>query len=161
MNARRELLDGLHTSPNQNRTEFELATAAVAIVSLVGEHDLAQSAPLKQTLELAAASRRHLVVDCSRCELMGSTAVELLLSIRSEVAEYGGQLGLVVPRRASLVRRVVQLLALESTFAIHPSRESAIAAVTGSGSRGRATGTLSGSHVAVPAGPDDFSLEVV
>src|SRR4051795_13197613 len=90
--------DRVHPS----RVELETPTEALAVVSLVGDHDLAEDEPLRQALhppppllsvrgdpalaeeeplrqalDLAAARRHHLIVDLTECTFIDSTVVSL------------------------------------------------------------------------------------
>jgi anti-anti-sigma factor len=132
-----------------NRVEFETPSPTLAIVSLVGEHDLADYEPLQQTLELAASRRRHVIIDLSACEFIDSTVISLLLHAQGEVVSDGGRFAVVIPPGPGAVRRVAELMQLESLFPVYASLENAqLRALTTSERRRTPPAT------AVPAGPD-------
>jgi anti-anti-sigma factor len=139
-----------HLRPN--RIEFETPSAALAVVSLVGEHDLSDYKPLQQALELAASRRRHMIVDLSACEFIDSTVISLLLNAQGEVVSDGGCFGVVIPHRPGAVRRVAELMQFESLFPVYASLETAqSSAVATSDPRSSSRAAV------VSAGPDYFS----
>jgi len=127
-----------------SRIELETPSAAVAVVSLIGEHDLAEYESLKKTLDLAASRRRHVIVDLSDCAFVCSTVVSLLLHVQGEVVSDGGRFGVVIPPDCGAVSRVAELMGFESLFPVHASLETARSSLRPS------SGAL------VPAGPDFF-----
>jgi anti-anti-sigma factor len=139
-----------HDRVRPNRIEFETPSAALIVVSLVGEHDLAEYEPLKEALDLAVSRRRHVIVDLSACEFIDSTVISLLLHAQGEVVSDGGRFGVVVARGSGAVSRVAELMRFESLFPVYDSLETAqLTAGLRSDSLSKAT--------RVPAGPDYFS----
>ena len=108
-----------------NRVELETTSPTTAVLALVGEHDLAQHAMLRQGIDRAASLRRQLVIDLSRCAFIDSTTISLLLYAQHEVASNGGRIALVVAPSASPVAAVVELTRLAELIRIYPSLESA------------------------------------
>lgn len=111
--------------------ETKFPTLSLAIVRLLGEHDLGTYEPLKAALGTAAARRRDVVVDLSRCAFIDSTVVSLLLYAQGEVVSDHGQFALILPSEAGPVRRVADIMGLAQMFQIRapaemlPARESA------------------------------------
>jgi anti-anti-sigma factor len=141
-----------HHHIRANRVELETPSAAVAVVSLIGEHDLAEYEPLKATLDLAASRRRHVIVDLSNCAFVCSTVVSLFLHAQGEVVSDGGRFGVVIPPDSGAVSRVADLMEFESLFPVYESLETARSSVSpSSGWQSVADPGL------VPAGPDYFS----
>jgi len=141
---------------HRNRVELETPTAALAVVSLVGDHDLADDEPLRQALDLAGARRRHLIVDLTECTFIDSTVVSLLLHAQGEIVSDGGRFGLVLPPIGP-VRRTAEVMYFASMFPLHDTRAAAMAA-TGVSTRSTAAPVLTPTVGAPPAGPDYFSL---
>jgi anti-anti-sigma factor len=139
--------DRLHAS----RVEFETPSSTLAIVSLVGEHDLADYEPLQQTLALATSRRRHVIVDLSACEFIDSTVISLLLHAQGEVVSDRGRFAVVIPPGPGAVRRVAELMQLESLFPVYASLENAQLTVHTASEEARTPPAA-----AVPAGPDYF-----
>jgi anti-sigma B factor antagonist len=140
-----------------NRVEIETPSAALAVASLIGEHDLADCELLEQALHLAATRRRHLIIDLSRCEFIDSTGVALLLHAQGEVVSAGGRFAIVVPSHGTPVARVAEVLHFAALFPVFATLEAAQAAVTKpvilSGVAARP------SEIWPPAGPDYFVLQ--
>jgi|1186.fasta_scaffold1181307_1 anti-anti-sigma factor len=124
-----------------NRVEIATPSGALAVVSLVGEHGLAEYEQLKQALDLAAARRRNLIVNLLPCEFIGSTVAGLLLHARDEVVSDGGRFALIVPREGP-VRRVAELVRFDTLllFGAHESLEAVLACMSISTAPSRATG---------------------
>jgi anti-anti-sigma factor len=138
-----------HHHIRANRVELETPSAAVAVVSLIGEHDLAEYEPLKEALDLAASRRRHVIIDLSNCAFVCSTVISLLLHAQGEVVSDGGRFGVVIPPASGAVSRVAELMGLESLFPVHASLETARSGLSpSSGWQSAAVQAL------VPAGPD-------
>jgi anti-sigma B factor antagonist len=115
------------TKTSEDRVELTFPSDGVALIELAGEHDLGLYGPIGEALRLAAARRRHLLVDLSRCEFFDSTVVSLLLAAREDVEASGGELDLVVPPPPSAVARTAELMGLGELFPIHPTLVSALA----------------------------------
>jgi anti-anti-sigma factor len=112
-----------------NRVEIVLQSPTVAIVSLVGEHDLAQSAPLKEALETAVTRRRNVLVDLSDCVFLDSTVISLLLHTQDEVVSNGGRFALIVPDGSTHTARVLDVMHLGDALPIHRSLDEALGSV--------------------------------
>jgi len=115
--------DRVHPS----RVELETPTEALAVISLVGDHDLAEDEPLRQALDLAAARRHHLIVDLTECTFIDSTVVSLLLHAQGEIVSDGGCFALLLPPIGP-VRRVAEVMHFASMFPLHDTRAAAMAA---------------------------------
>jgi anti-anti-sigma factor len=98
------------------RIELEYPTERLAIVHLVGDHDLSMYEPLKEALEMAAARRRSVFIECSRCSFIDSTVISLLLHAQGMVVSGGGHFVLVIPDDAGPVRRVAEVMGLGQMF---------------------------------------------
>ena len=99
-------------------------SARIAVVSLVGEHDLSTKSSMLDALA-SAASQPCVVVDLSRCTFVDSSFIGVL------VALYGTKIctiRLVVPVTQRVVWRTLELAQMDQFFAIHDSLEQAVVA---------------------------------
>jgi anti-anti-sigma factor len=101
----------------------EFPNAGLAIVRLIGEHDLGAFEALREALDMAVSRRRHVCVDLSRCAFIDSTVVSLLLYAQGEVVSDRGQFALIVPEQATAVRRIAAVMGLAQMFPIYTSPE--------------------------------------
>jgi anti-anti-sigma factor len=102
------------------------ATPSVAVVSLVGEHDLGDYESLKVAFARAGIQARNVVVDLARCTFIDSTVIAVMLQAQSVMASDGGRFALVLPAEPNAVTRTVELMALSSLFAVCSSLEAAL-----------------------------------
>ena len=112
-----------------NRVEIAFHSPTVAIVSLIGEHDLSQHAMLLEALGTAASRRRDVLVDLSRCEFLDSTVISLLLHVQDEVASDGGRCILIVPDSSTHTARVFDVMHLGDALRIETSLDVALASL--------------------------------
>jgi anti-sigma B factor antagonist len=112
--------------PAANRVEVDTPSIALAVVAVIGEHDLAQSGMLIEALATAAARRRDVLVDLSRCDFFDSTVISVLLDAQDEVTSDGGRFALVIPADAPHATRVVEVMQLTDILPIHASSDEAL-----------------------------------
>ena len=112
------------------RVEVAYPSGALALVTLVGEQDVSLHKALGDALNLAAARRRHVIVDLSDCAFIDSTVVMLLIAARDAVTAGQGQFALVIPTGATRIARVSEVMGLVDVFTIYSNREDAAASVT-------------------------------
>ena len=101
-------------------------SARIAVVSLVGEHDLSTRDRVLDALA-SAASQPCVVVDLSRCTFVDSSFIGVLMAL------YGTDIctvRLVVPATQRVVWRTLQLVQMDRFFAIHDSLEQALLAAS-------------------------------
>jgi anti-sigma B factor antagonist len=112
------------------RVELETPSASVAIVTLVGEHDVATSEKVAQGLKLAATRRRHVLVDLSPCTFVDSTVIGLLLGSHDEVTSDDGSFVLILPGDSGThTARVLELMQLGDALVMHDSLDAALASL--------------------------------
>ena len=104
-----------------NRVELSCPTGILAVVELVGDHDLGHSGPIGEALDIAAARRCHVVVDLSRCGFLDSSVASLLLAAQAAVGSRGGRFALVVPAEPCTVARTVEVMGLGELFVTYPT----------------------------------------
>jgi anti-sigma B factor antagonist len=102
----------------------------IFVVSPSGELD-AYTAPdlrseVHQLIESGGATR--LVVDLTAVTFLDSSALGVLVGALRRMRERSGELHLVEPRPT--VRRIFEITALDAVFALHATREDALAAAS-------------------------------
>jgi anti-anti-sigma factor len=107
--------------------EIKTASRSVAIVSLIGEHDLGDYESLKVAFARAAIRAPNVIVDLSRCEFIDSTVVGMLLHVESVVARDHARLVIALPEKANAVTRVAGLTQLGEVLPVYLSVEAALA----------------------------------
>ena len=103
--------------------EIELASPSIAIISLIGEHDVARYESLKAALARAAIRAPNLLIDLSHCTLVDCAALGLLLDSQNVVTRDGGRFGIALPKEPNAVIRTAELVHLSEralTFASVP-----------------------------------------
>ena len=106
--------------------QVALHSDTTAIVSLIGEHDLSLGDALRGALETAAEQRSCVLVDLSRCTLLDSTGIAVLLDAQKRVRAASGRFALVIPPGQGAVARVAEIIRLGDLVPIAQSREDAL-----------------------------------
>ena len=109
-----------------DRVELTI-TADAAIVSVIGDYDLSHAEELSTALTSATAQRTHLIIDFTRCTLLDSTGVALLINADMRARGATGQLRLVIPPDGA-VARVAGLIRLADLVPISESLDDALPA---------------------------------
>ena len=109
------------------RVDVSYPSGALAVVELVGEQDVSLHKALSDALNLAAARRRHVLVDLSDCAFIDSTVVMLLIAAHDAVTAGQGRFALVIPTGESRIARVADVMGLVEVFTIYSNREDASA----------------------------------
>ncbi len=100
------------------------------VVSVTGEVDLATVGGLERTLERAAEDRTgEVIVDLTRCSFFDAGGLRALVDTRARLARSNRALALVLSTPAVL--QIFELTGLDKRFAIYPSLDAAMDAVTG------------------------------
>ena len=113
----------------KSAVEITAPTASVAIVSLIGEHDLSGQASLKAAFTKAAIRAPHVIVDLSLCEFIDSTVISVLVSAQRVLVRDRGTLLVALPAEPNPVTRVADLMHLADMFPIYDSLEAALASL--------------------------------
>jgi anti-anti-sigma factor len=108
--------------------EVQIAAGGVAVVALLGEHDLNSRRALRATFDKAAASG-DLIVDLSRCTFADSAIISQLLIAERTLAGHGARCELVVSRETGYVRRLLEVSGISEVFRTHGSRDEALASL--------------------------------
>lgn len=103
-----------------------LLSPGVAVVRPVGDVDTATAAPLREAIHgQVSAGARHVVLDLSGVEFMGSAGLALLIAEREAAISREGELRLAgVPRTAG---RALSLTGLTELFDTYPDADAAAA----------------------------------
>jgi anti-anti-sigma factor len=97
----------------------------IAILSLVGEHDLSTSAELHRALRALLRSGERVIVDLSRAAFIDSSVLNNLVQARRRARERGSEVVLLVGTTPG-VERVLQVTRLLEHFPHESTREGAI-----------------------------------
>jgi anti-anti-sigma factor len=99
-------------------------SAWIAVVNLIGEHDLSTRDSMLDALA-SAASQPSVVVDLSRCTFVDSSFIGVLVALHgTDICT----VRLVVPETQGIVRRTLEMVQMDRFFAIHGSLEQALLA---------------------------------
>jgi anti-sigma B factor antagonist len=111
---------------------FQVEAPDIAVVTLVGEHDLTSKEELGGVLQRAGA-QRSILVDLSECTFVDSTVVALIVAACQRAWEQDGRLELVIPRDMATIQRVLKIAGLTSFLTIHETRDEALASLAAEG----------------------------
>ena len=99
------------------------------VISLAGEVDLYTAPEFKQPLlDVISQGARNVVVDFSDTTFIDSTTLGVLVGGVKRLRTNDGQLSLVCSDRN--ITKIFEITGLDRVFAIHPTREEALAAST-------------------------------
>jgi anti-anti-sigma factor len=87
-----------------------------AIVSLLGEHDLATAPALRETL---APFLGDLLVDLSECTFVDSTVIGALIACAQQLQREGHALSLVVPPENANIARTLDIVRIRELVRVH------------------------------------------
>jgi anti-anti-sigma factor len=110
----------------QDTIQVEIHSAATAIVSLSGEHDLESQSRVTAALT-AARVCPTVLADLSGCTFADSSVIAALLRAARQLAELGGALELVVGPEARAIRRTLEMMGVAAIVPVHDSRTAAFA----------------------------------
>jgi anti-sigma B factor antagonist len=122
--SRRRSADGDQPA---HRVELAYPSGTTAVVSVVGEHDLSRADALRDALVTAAEQRSQVLVDFSRCTLLDSTGIALLLEAQLQVRAAEGRFVLVIPPEQRAVARVAELIRLADLVPVAQTLDEALA----------------------------------
>lgn len=106
--------------PLPGTVEVEHPAPGLALVSVIGEHDLSTRPELTRALDEAAA-HSNVLVDLSECSFMDSSVIQVLLDTAQTLEARGEQLALVIPPDQGVVARVAHMTRLSEIVLIYPS----------------------------------------
>src|SRR5256714_2923600 len=111
---------------------FDIKTEQIGgdayVISLAGEVDLYTAPEFKQQLlDVIAQGARQVIVDFTDTTFIDSTTLGVLVGGVKRLRTNDGQLSLVCSDRN--ITKIFEITGLDRVFAIHPSREDAVAAL--------------------------------
>jgi anti-anti-sigma factor len=110
------------------RVEVDRSEEGVAIVSLIGEHELYSVVEVEHALDRAIRAGLTVVVDLSHAEFLDSSVVAILLRAREEAHVEGSGFALVIDdSTGQSVRQLFEITGLATIFRVASSREEALA----------------------------------
>ena len=115
---------------------FDIKTERIAddvyVISLAGEVDLYTAPEFKQQLlEVIGQGGRQVIVDFTNTTFIDSTTLGVLVGGVKRLRTNDGQLSLVCSDRT--ITKIFEITGLDRVFAIHPTREEAVAALDSAG----------------------------
>lgn len=109
------------------RVEIDRTEAGVAIVSLIGEHELYSVLEIERALDDAIREGRSVVIDLSGTEFLDSSVVAILLRAREEAHVEGSSFALVIDdSTGQSVRQLFDITGLATIFRVVTSRAEAL-----------------------------------
>ena len=109
----------------------------VAVVALLGEHDVYSSQRLANELAVLLDEGNRIVVDLRDADFVDSTTLSVLLSARYQAEDAGLGFVLVLDEEDyTQVHRILEMTGLRAAFAVHGDFDEAL----GASREGRASG---------------------
>jgi anti-anti-sigma factor len=109
---------------------LEVVPPQLAVLTLLGEHDLHEKLALEEAMARATVYR-DVLVDLSACTFVDSSTIATIVGAYRRVRDAGGRLELVVPLEARTVRRSLELMGVDAFIPLHATRERAVASLQG------------------------------
>ena len=104
-----------------------------AVLAVSGEHDLSTVPDLRRQLDELIASGRATVIDLSPATFVDSSVLGAILDARRRAGEAGVAFAVAQAENgAEAVTRVLDITGLREELPVHPDRDAAVSAVTGS-----------------------------
>jgi anti-anti-sigma factor len=97
----------------------------VAVVTLLGEHDMANAGDVETTVEAVLARASTLVIDVSPAQFIDSTILRALLNAAAQAEQLGVGFSLVA-EPSSIARRVLELASLVPSLHVADSLDDAL-----------------------------------
>ena len=109
------------------RVEVDRSESGVAIISLIGEHELYSVLEVERALDRAIHDGRAVVIDMTRTEFLDSSVVAILLRAREEAHVVGTSFALVIDdSTGKSVRQLFEITGLATIFRVAASRAEAL-----------------------------------
>ena len=123
-------MDAVPTDRERVESEVRLERRAdgIAVVVLVGEHDLATRGDIEAALEAALEHGDGVAVDLSDADFIDSSTLHVLVSAARRAAENGRGFSIVLPKNGA-VRQVFELTGLLTQFDSTSSLDAAVDAL--------------------------------
>ena len=112
----------------------EAADDRVEVVILSGEHDLGTVPQVREALGAAATDGKAIVVDLCSATFVDSSILGALLEARRTALDAGRGFAVACSGESEPVQRVLEVTGLAEELPVHPTRETALAALDAQGS---------------------------
>jgi anti-anti-sigma factor len=110
-----------------SRVEVDRNEPGVAVVSLIGEHELYSVLEVERELDRAIQDGLATVIDLTRTEFLDSSVVAILLRAREEAHVEGTSFTLVIDdATGKSVRQLFEITGLATIFRVASSRAEAL-----------------------------------
>ena len=119
--------DRLHSIAVSTQDDFDVRselTQGAAVVHVAGELDLATASKLEDALAELSSAADPVVVNLSECTFLDSAGMRVLLTAARRLA--GEDRSLRVVTAESRILRVLEITAVDTLIAVHPSVEAAL-----------------------------------
>jgi anti-anti-sigma factor len=110
-------------TPGEFEVEFD--TGRLAVVRLLGEHDISTTQALAERLSELLESGNPLIFDLSGAEFVDSAIVHVIEDAHEATRARGVALAVVAPPDAKPVRRLLELTGLVDKIPVFPTRADA------------------------------------
>jgi anti-sigma B factor antagonist len=114
--------------PQPGTVEVGPHAPGIAVVTMLGEHDISTEPQLAQAIAEASA-HSDVVVDLSGCTFIDSTVIASLINGAAAVHARGERFALVIPPEQRHVTRIARMIRLSEFLAVHDSRDAALASL--------------------------------
>lgn len=108
--------------------QVELCEGDIAVVKLIGEHDLCDSHALAVALR-SASERAGVLIDLSECTYFELSVAGRLIATRNRMRARGGRLEVYVPPEASAAWPIVRRTGLAAALTVHATRTAGLASL--------------------------------
>jgi anti-anti-sigma regulatory factor len=109
--------------------DFEIASTALCVVILCGEHDMSTRVSVSLTMS-RAVDYPYVLVDLTKCTFVDSMLVGAITKGAARARERGGRLELAVSPGRDAVRRNLEIMGIDGRLRFHDSRADGIASLS-------------------------------
>ena len=119
-----------------NRIEVDRSGDGVAVVVVIGEHDVYTAPSLRDQIQSVLKEQRPFVIDLTPATFVDSSVLRVLLEARRQAEEEGLGFAIALGEgEAEGVRRILDVTGLMKIFPVLPAREEALETATSAGSQ--------------------------
>jgi anti-anti-sigma factor len=111
-----------------NSVQVKSGSPWVAVVSLVGEHDLGDYTTVKVALAHAAVRADNVIIDLAECAFIDSTILAAMINAGSIVAVDGGRVAVVLPAEGPL-QSLAEKVRLDEILPTYDTLDAAMASL--------------------------------
>jgi anti-anti-sigma factor len=121
-------------SPTPFEVRNEALDGGIRVLAVSGELDLNTAPELERPLEESlAAGESSILIDLAKCDFIDSTGIAVIVRAWQRISQdgKGGEGDLVLCCSNEQVQRLLKITGVESSIAIHPNRDAALAQLRG------------------------------